>query len=265
MVELIDLQLTRDGAFGRRDSRPADTEMAVTAAALRELHRIHQQLADLRDRLDRGPRQVRARTAAVAQTEEQVAKLQADLKTARVALDQKQLQLKSGEGKIGELKIKLNQANTNREYQALRDQIAADEMANSVLADEILEAMERLDVQKAQLPESESRVKKAKDDLAKTQQQVRAEEDMLKSETARLEKQLLETETGLPDDFREMYLRVVKAKGPDGMAVIEGGSCGGCYQQLTANTVNEINMGRVVLCRSCGRVLYLPEDTRPGR
>jgi len=264
VVELIDLQLTRDGAFGRRDSRPADTEMAVTAAALRELHRIHQQLADLRDRLDRGPRQVRARTAAVAQTEEQVAKLQADLKTARVALDQKQLQLKSGEGKIGELKIKLNQANTNREYQALRDQIAADEMANSVLADEILEAMERLDVQKAQLPESESRVKKAKDDLAKTQQQVRAEEDMLKSETARLEKQLLETETGLPDDFREMYLRVVKAKGPDGMAVIEGGSCGGCYQQLTANTVNEINMGRVVLCRSCGRVLYLPEDTRPG-
>src|SRR5690242_19247013 len=99
--------------------------MAVTATALRELHRIHQQLADLHDRLDRGPKQVRTRTALVAQTEEQIAKIQAELKAARVALDQKQLQLKSGEGKIGELKVKLNQANTNREYQALRDQIAA--------------------------------------------------------------------------------------------------------------------------------------------
>ena len=49
------------------------------------------------------------------------------------------------------------------------------------------------------------------------------------------------------------------------MAEVEGGSCGGCYQQLTSNMVNEINMGRVVLCKSCGRVLYLPEDTRPGK
>jgi hypothetical protein len=239
--------------------------MAVTAVALRELHRIHQQLADLRERLDRGPKQVRARTAAVAQTEEHVAKLQAEVKASRVALDQKQLQLKSGEGKIGELKVKLNQANTNREYQALRDQIAADEMANSVLADEILEAMEKVDVQKANIPESEARVAKAKEELAKTQQQLRAEEDTLRSETKRLEAQLLETEKALPDDFREMYLRVAKAKGPDSMAAIENGSCGGCFQQLTINVVNEINMGRVVMCKSCGRVLYLPEDTRPGR
>ena len=113
----------------------------------------------------------------MAQVEEQVAKVQAELKASKVALDQKQLQLKSGEGKIGELKVKLNQANTNREYQALRDQIAADEMANSVLADEILEAMEKLDQQKAAIPEVESRVTKAKDELTKAQQQIRAEEE----------------------------------------------------------------------------------------
>ena len=53
--------------------------------------------------------------------------------------------LRSGEGKILELETKLNQSSTNREYQALKDQIAADNMANSVLADEILEAMERVD------------------------------------------------------------------------------------------------------------------------
>jgi uncharacterized protein len=239
--------------------------MALTAVALRELHRIHQQLADLRERLDRGPKQVRARTAGVAQAEEQVAKVQAEVKASRVALDQKQLQLKSGEGKIIDLKVKLNQANTNREYQALRDQIAADEMANSVLADEILEAMEKVDLQKAQVPECEARVAKAKEELAKTQQQLRAEEDSLRSDIKRLEAQLLETEKNLPDDFRDMYLRVVKAKGPDSMAAIENSSCGGCFQQLTANVVNEINMGRVVMCKSCGRVLYLPEDTRPGQ
>jgi uncharacterized protein len=237
--------------------------MAVNAATLRELHRIHRQLSDLRERLERGPKQVRTRTAGVAQAEEQLTKVQADLKAARVALDQKQLQLKTGEGKVAELKVKLNQANTNREYQALKDQIAADEMAASVLADEILEAMEKLDGMKTHVPEADARVAKAKEELTKAQQQIRAEEESLRADVSRLEKELAEAESALPEDFRAMYQRVVNAKGEDAMAVVEGGSCGGCYQQLTTNMVNEINMGRVVLCKSCGRVLYLPEDTRP--
>jgi hypothetical protein len=239
--------------------------MAVNAAALRELHRIHRQLSDLRERLDRGPKQVRVRTAGVSQAEEQSAKIHGDLKASRVALDQKQLQLKTAEGKVAELKVKLNQANTNREYQALKDQIAADEMASSVLADEILEAMEKLDVMKAQIPESEGRVAKAKEELAKVQQQLRAEEESLRADVKRLEKELAEAEMALPEDFRALYQRVVNAKGEDAMAVVEGGSCGGCFQQLTTNVLNEINMGRVVLCRSCGRVLYLPDNTRPGQ
>ena len=182
-----------------------------------------------------------------------------------MALDQKQLQLKSAEGKIAELKVKLNQANTNREYQALKDQIAADEMASSVLADEILEAMEKLDGMKTLIPDAEGRVAKAKEELGKVQQQLRAEEESLKTDVKRLEKELADAESALPEDFRVMYQRVVNAKGEDAMAVVEGGSCGGCFQQLTTNMHNEINMGRVVLCRSCGRVLYLPEDTRAGR
>jgi predicted nucleic acid-binding Zn-ribbon protein len=237
--------------------------MALTAVALRELHRIHRQLSDLRERLERGPKLVRAKTAGVAHAEEQLSHAQAEIKAARVASDQKQLQLKSSEGKIGELKVKLNQANTNREYQALRDQIAADEMAASVLADEILEALEKLDSLKAATPEAEVQVQNAKNELAKAQQQVRAEEESLRGDIKRLEAELTAAERNLPDDFRELYQRVVKSKGQDAMAVVEGGSCGGCYQHLTPNIINEINMGRVVLCKSCGRVLYLPENTRP--
>ena len=37
--------------------------MALTAAALRDLHRIHQQQADLKDRLTAGPRRVKAAEA----------------------------------------------------------------------------------------------------------------------------------------------------------------------------------------------------------
>ena len=107
---------------------------------------------------------------------------------------------------------------------------------------------------------------KAKEELSKTQQQLRCRRRIAADRKRNGWKTSLPTpKIALPDDFRDLYQRVVNAKGEDAMAVVEGGSCGGCYQQLTTNMHNEINMGRVVLCRSCGRVLYLAEDTRPGK
>jgi hypothetical protein len=239
--------------------------MTFTAASLRELHRIHRQLSDLRERLDRGPKQIKARQANTAAAEEKLAKTQADSKAARIAIDQKQLHLRSGEAKIFELKNKLNTCHTNREYQALRDQILADEMANSVLSDEILEAMERSDLFKHTIGEAEQQVAKAKEDLAKIQQSVRSQEETLRGEVARLEKELREAETALPDEIREAYQRVVKAHGEDAMAQVEGESCGGCHKQLTPNVMSQLTMANVVFCKNCGRLLYLPEDRTPTK
>ncbi len=239
--------------------------MTFNATALRELHRIHRQLADLRERLDRGPKQIKARQGAVATAEEKLAKVQADQKAARVAVDQKQLLLRTGEAKILDLKAKLNACSTNREYQALRDQIAADEMANSVLADEILEAMELNDLFKPQIAEAQQQIEKGKQELSKVQDTVRGQEETMRTDVHRLEEELRAAETGLPDDYRDAYNRVVKARGQDAMAQVEGESCGGCYQQLTPNVMSQLSAARAVFCKTCGRLLYLPEDRTPGR
>jgi predicted nucleic acid-binding Zn-ribbon protein len=239
--------------------------MSLTAAALRELHRLHQQLADLRDRLERGPKQVRIRQATVSQAEEKLAGVHADVKAARMLVDQKQLQLKTGETKIADLKGKLNAAQTNREYQALKEQIAAAEMANSVLADEILEALEKVDQLKAGITDAEQTLAKTKEELAKAQQAVKAHEETMLAEQRRVEANLKDAEQALPTDFRDAYYRVVKAKGQDAMAQVEGESCGGCYQQLTTNMMSDLMMSHVVFCKACGRLLYLPEDRAPGR
>ena len=54
--------------------------MAVSAAALRELHRIHRQLADLRERSDRGPKQIKARESNLGRLAEELTKVQAEAK-----------------------------------------------------------------------------------------------------------------------------------------------------------------------------------------
>jgi uncharacterized protein len=239
--------------------------MSVTAGVLRELHRIHRQLGDLRERLDRGPKMIKARQANTARLEAELAQIKAEVKAARVGADQKQLLLKSGEAKIGELKVKLNAANSNREYQALRDQIAADEMANSVLADEILEALEKIDGFAATIAEADGKLAKAREELAKVEQQVREQHESLLADVARLEGELHTVEVDLPGEFRDAYQRIVNSKGSDAMAQVEGETCGGCYHHLTANIFSSLLMDRVVCCQSCGRMLYLPEDRTPGK
>ena len=239
--------------------------MPATTNVLRDLHRIHQQLGDLRERLERGPKQIKAREANVTRLEAELAQIKANVKAAKMTADQKQLLLKTGENKIAELKTKLNQAASNREYQAFRDQIAADQMANSVLADEILEALEKIDEITATVSGAEQNVAKAKDEVAKARQQVTEQHDRLADDVRRLESDLKEAEATLPDDFREAYFRIVKSKGSDAMAQVENGTCTGCYQQITQNMNNNLIMGRIVFCQgSCGRLLYLPEDRSPG-
>jgi hypothetical protein len=237
--------------------------MAVSAEALRELHCIHRQFSDLRERFERGPKQVAAREANLARLREELTKIQAESKAARIRSDQKQLLLKSGEDKVSSLKGKLNAANSNREYQAFKDQIAADEMAGSVLADEILESLEKIDEFERMIAEAQKRINIAKEESTKVQESVRAESATLEAEIKRLEGVLKEAEAQLPDDFLVDYLRVVKAKGADAMAEVQNGFCGGCYKQITPNNLAELSMSRAIFCKDCGRIIYLPEDRRP--
>jgi predicted nucleic acid-binding Zn-ribbon protein len=232
--------------------------LAVTADALRTLHRLHRQLADLRDQLAAGPRQVVVRTKQLEAAEATHAGALDEIKKAKMAADQKQLQLRSAESKILDLEAKLNACKTNREYQTLRDQIAADKMATKVLEDEILEGLEMLDAVKKKLAPAEADIAAVKKQLAETKAKVDGETSRLEAEVARIRVDLDAAEADLPPDSREVYQRIVKSKGADAMAPVEGTSCGGCFQQLTGNMLAELSMGKVVPCRGCGCLLYLP-------
>ncbi len=234
--------------------------MSITAAALRELHRIHQQLAELRDRLERGPKQVRAREANVAQLATRLAEARERTKQTQMAVDRKQLDLKAGEQKVVDLRVKLNVANSNREYQALLEQIAAAEMAGSVLQDEILEGLEKIDQLGVAVKDAEKNLAAGKQELDKARHVVEASAATIQADLSRLERELIQAEAALPTDIKADYQRVVRSKGADSLAAAEDGVCAGCGQQITLNMQNELKLSKLVFCKACGRLLYLPGD-----
>jgi uncharacterized protein len=230
--------------------------MAAHAELLELLHRIHRQLADLRERQERGPRQVRAREANVAKLEAELAAAQEAARQAKLTSDRKQLDLKASESRIADWKVKLNTCSNNKEYQTLLDQIAAAEMAGSVLADEILEVMEKIDQLEAAAAEVKVRLDAGKNDLAKFRDAMVAEGQLVAGDIARLEAELADAEKRLPAEFREDYRRVIRGKGAEGMARMEAGVCEGCGKQVTLNMQNHLMLGKPVYCTACGRLLY---------
>jgi predicted nucleic acid-binding Zn-ribbon protein len=233
--------------------------MAVTAAALRELHHLHQQLTELRDRVERGPKQIRARETNAAQLKAKVDEARARVQATQMAINRKQLDLKAGEQKVVDARVRLNAASSNKEYQALVEQIAAAEMAGSVLADEILESMEKLDAQQLLVKEAEKGLAAGNQELAKIQQSIDASAASLRGDIERLEVSLAQAEAALPADFKIDYQRVVRGKGANGLAAVDDNVCGACGQQITLNMQNELRLAKPVFCKSCGCLLYLSE------
>lgn len=235
----------------------------VSTDVLRTLHRIHQQLSDLQGRLERGPKQVRAVEAHLEFREGQLAELQAEARVVRMAADAKQLQLKTSEAKIEELKLKLNAAGSNREYQALKDHIAAQQMTNSVLDDEILEAWEKTEQLQEKIAEAEAGQDRARQKSQEVHDEVRQQEPLIRDDVERLQAELKQCESNMPAEIRELYDRVVRQKGEDALAAVENEYCSGCHQHVPLNVIAEIMLGHPMFCRTCGRMLYVPEDAAP--
>jgi uncharacterized protein len=233
--------------------------MADATAGLRQLHRLLLELRDVREELDRGPRQIRARQSLVEKAEAELAQKRKALAETRAAADRKSLDLRSKEAKIADLRVKLNTASTNREFDILRGQIDADVVANSVLEDEILEVLEGVDRLQTQIGEAERKIEQTRAELARKQDDVAASRPGLEAETLRLESRISEVDTFLTGDARLKYRRLVSAHGADALAPVDGKVCTSCYTSVTPQSRVMLNSGAIVFC-SCGRLLYLPDS-----
>ncbi|HXY33942.1 MAG TPA: hypothetical protein VEI07_06915 [Planctomycetaceae bacterium] len=233
--------------------------MSAATAGLKRLHELHIRLQDINKQLEHGPRQVKARQQILAKKQAEIDALKAELKQTRMLADQKNLQLKTNETKIDQLRGKLNQAQSNREFDVIRSQIDADTMANSVLEDEILEVLEKVDQQQHKIKQAEDEIAQTAADLRRVAQEVESGAPKLRGQAIELQSALSDAEKILPQTAITTYRRLVQAHGAGALATVENNACTACFELLSANYLVELNTGKFLFCRSCGRLLYRPE------
>ncbi|MFN3190223.1 MAG: zinc ribbon domain-containing protein [Aureliella sp.] len=232
--------------------------MTVTGSLIQTLHRINKQKADLEGQLRRGPKVVATAQAKLDAALQGAQDVQDRITQMKVDADAKQLQMKQREDKIHQWEGQLNAAKENREYQTLKDQIAADTQANLVLSDEILETLEGIDATEVELEDAKKQAELVRQDFEKIEQQIAAKRTTLEAELERVCGELAEAEKGLSGDIKRDYERLIAAKGEDAMAPAEDGCCSACYRSLTPQTQEQLAVGKPIPCPACGCLLYLP-------
>ena len=222
-----------------------------------ELHKLLRELTDVRDGLARGPRMIKAREQLLAQAEAELAAKQEEVRQLKMASDRKSLDLKTNDAKLIDLECKLNASTAPREYEILKNHLQADRVANSVLQDEILEYLDRVDRMLGLVTESQAKVQKAKDELQRVKAEVEKEAPGLRDEAGRLDSLVKSAEAFLSGDTQLQYRRLVESHGADALAECDRGTCLECNVTLTNQMQVFLNSGTLMFCPSCGRLLYV--------
>lgn len=230
--------------------------MSQAARGLKQIHELNIQLRTVQEKLDHGPKRIHAREQLVERKTQELEAAEKRLTDLKLAAKEKNSTLQAKEGKIADLQAKLNAATTNIEYDTLRRQIEADRAANEVLEMEILESLERVDQQQIAIQTVKKELERTKAELDKVRTEVAAEEPGLSVQANALSARLNEAERELPGEILERYRRLVKNHGADALAVLDNRSCAACFTKLAPQDVVNVNTGKFVFCRACGRLLY---------
>jgi predicted nucleic acid-binding Zn-ribbon protein len=233
--------------------------MTAPAEILREIHRLRRHARELQNRTDQAPRQLKAHHDRANRQHTALQEAQDTIKKLKVAQHEKEVSLKTAEAQIAKFEKQLNEVSSRREYDALRAEIAHAREKLGKIEDEILEAMARVEEGATAVPELDRKWKEAQAEVAQFEAANKGKQAELAAQRDQALKELAAVEATLPAEVRQTYDRLVAARNDDAFAAVTNRTCKGCFTELTSQGYLELSQHKFVLCKACGRMIYLAE------
>lgn len=217
------------------------------------------------------PRMLAAVEARLKRAKDNLAAVQAEIKTLKLESSKQELAVKEYDGKIEKLQAQSMTAKKNDEYQAFLKEISGMRADKSRAEDVVLDFMMQLE-EKGKLEKlRQEELKLVEGEFAVEKKKCDAEVAVIDAEIAGKRARRQELLAAADKDLIKVYERVLVAKA-DGLALTPVGKydtiedagkvsywqCEGCGVGLNAQDVNLLMMGRdLQFCRSCSRIMYL--------
>jgi hypothetical protein len=236
--------------------------MSGTATLMREIHRLRRFSRDLKEQLDRIPRQQKAYQAKLAAREQALKDEQEAIKKLKVTTSDKEKQLKAK----GELMDRYTRQQTDitsrKEHEALMLEMAHAKDSISKLEDEIFAHMTEIDERTAKLPDLQKAIVTVKEEVSKFEAEIGVRKADFEKQFTESQGKLKECEKQIDREDKPQYDRTVNSMGADGFAVVKKKMCTECNTEIIRTMELNLHNDEFVVCRTCGRILYLPEGEK---
>ncbi len=226
-----------------------------------DLQEIDRQLFEIDEKKGSLPQQVE-------KLESQAASVKSELETIRLTLEENQKELlvikgslMDAEEKVKKYQDQLYLVTTNREYDALTNEIETvkSEMAEGNGRKLFLESeIEKLE---ETITTSEAQSSTFVEQLDANRDELKEKSDLTDARQEELEAQRAELVKNIGQRYLRKYDRILKARKRAVVPIVRG-SCSGCHKQLNPQTIYEIQqMDAFIECENCGRILvFIPGD-----
>lgn len=169
---------------------------------------------------------------------------------------EKEALLDSKEKLIDKHSLELNSIKSNDTYKAMLLEIEKAKADKSVIEDEILELMEKIDIESAVIKQAEADFKVFEQKTNAEIEEIKNSSKKSEDEIAKLEKEREEHKQKVDKNILEQYERIREGRNGQGICFIDGESCGGCGMVLRPQLINQAyKYTELVYCDNCSRIL----------
>lgn len=241
--------------------------MSVTKQLL-ALFRVDKEIRGLSSRLDGAERFLGEQTRQLADIATQVSSLEAQLRQLQASASNAEGESKRIEAKIDELREKMNNSQTNKEYKALLSEVNNLKEQRGSFDEEALGHLEKIEQIKAKLEElSQAKGEREKvRSVAETDRQDRADEIASKLAELRSKRDTLAED--VPASAMAIYQELLEQRGEDAMAPLEIVDrkrhefvCGSSMMSVPVEVAASLMQGKLTISPNDGCILYLTEQT----
>jgi len=239
----------------------AITNLKAQLTSLVQLQTLDTEIYSLKNEKDSKPREIKALEDAFGQKKLNLADAEKKLLDLQKLRKERELELGSKEEATKKLQGQLYQLKTNKEYQAMLQQIDDAKADASVIEDKILEALEAIDKAKTD-------IEKEKVHLQEEEKKFNAQKKTVEDRTKEIDARLAELESkrkqllpAIEKKILAQYERILTNR--DALAIVRviNNTCQGCNMFVPPQVINLIRMyERIITCEVCNRMLYIEEE-----
>jgi predicted nucleic acid-binding Zn-ribbon protein len=169
---------------------------------------------------------------------------------------EKESVLDSKEKAIGKHSLELNTVKSNDTYKALLLEIEKAKADKSVIEDEILELMDKIEEESKVVKASEAELKEFEQKIKSEISEIENSAKKYSDEIKKIEEDREQHKLKVNKNILQQYERIREGRNGQGVCLVDGESCGGCGMVLRPQLINQAQKCHdLVFCDNCSRIL----------